>query len=133
MRDPLAVGLGALACGAGLGGGTIVTALFIVRLEPRASIAGYELSGGVFAGLIVAGGFGWWRSRSLENVWQRGVIGVMAAVAALLVGFLAWPIDGLLRLPGLVVWAALSFALGAAAGAWAKRGSRDDALPDVET
>ncbi len=40
MKDPLAIGLGALTCGTGLGGGTIVTGLALVRsLERHVSAA----------------------------------------------------------------------------------------------
>jgi hypothetical protein len=135
VKDPLAVGLGSLACGAGFGGGTIVAGLVIVRaLERQVSVASYEESAadpvlvGAFAGMAVAAGFGWWRSRSLDNIWQRGVIAVMAAVGAVLVGFIAWPVDRLVGVAGLVAWAVASVVVGAAGGAWARRGSRDDAI-----
>ena len=136
MKDPLAIGLGALACGTGLGGGTIVAGLVIVRaLEHRVAAVTYEASAAdpvlaaTLAGLGVAATFGWRRSRALDNVWQRGVIGVMSTVGAVLVGFIAWPLDRLLGLASLVVWGAAAFVLGAAASAWAARGSREDALP----
>src|SRR2546422_5597462 len=46
VKDPLAIGLGALACGTGLGGGTIVTALVIVRtLEHHVTASNYQESG----------------------------------------------------------------------------------------
>lgn len=138
MKDPLAVGLGALACGTGYGGGTIVAALVIVRaLERHASAASYQESAadpvlvGAFAGMAVAAGFGWWRSRSLDNVWQRGVIAVMAAVGAVLVSFIAWPVDRLLGLTGLVAWAVASFVLGGTSSVWARKGSRPDAIDDA--
>ena len=139
MKDPLAIGLGALACGAGLGGGTIVAALVIVRaLEHHVSAPHYQESAadpvlaGTLAGLAVSASFGWRRSRWLDNLWQRGVIAVLACVGALLLGFIAWPIDHLLGLAGLAVWGLASFVLGGAASAWAVRGSRDDALRDTE-
>ncbi len=134
MKDPLAIGLGALTCGAGFGGGTIVAGLVIVRsLERQASAAAYEEIAGdpvlaaTFAGLVVAATFGWRRTRALENLWQRGVIEVMAAVGAVLVGFIAWPVDRLLHIPGLVAWAATSFIIGGVGSSWAIKGSRDDA------
>ncbi|HYL20278.1 MAG TPA: hypothetical protein VEU74_00855 [Gemmatimonadales bacterium] len=134
MKDPLAIGLGALMSGVGLGGGTIVAGLAIVRsLEHHAGTAGYEDIAGdpviaaMFAGLAVAATFGWRRTRALENLWQRGVIGVMSAVGAMLVGFIAWPVDRLLQTPGLIAWAVTSFIVGAAGSAWAVQGSRDDA------
>jgi hypothetical protein len=138
VKDPLAVGLGALGCGAGLGGGTIVTVLVMVRaLERHVSAVNYEESAadpvlaGAFAGLAVAAAFGWRRSRALDNVGQRGVIALLAAVGALIVGFIAWPVDRLLGVAGLVGWGIASFALSGAASRWAARGSRADAI-DIE-
>lgn len=135
MKDHLAIGLGALTCGAGLGGGTIVAGLAIVRsLEHHASAVAYEDVAGdpviaaTLAGLAVAATFGWRRGRPLENLWQRGVIGVLSAVGAVLIGFIAWPVDRLLQIPGLVAWAAASFAIGGAGSTWAVKGSRDDAV-----
>ena len=109
----------------------------IVRtLERHASAASFEESAadpvlaGAFAGLAVAAAFGWRRSRALDNVWQRGVIAVLASVGALLVGFIAWPADRLLGLTGLVAWGGASFVLGGAGSAWARRGSREDAIDE---
>lgn len=129
-RDPLAIGLGALVCGAGLGGATITLAQLVVkllqgRLEPDRyrEAAGDPLLAGLLAGVAVAGIFGWRRSRALENLWQNGVIGVLAAVGALLVGFLAAVADRLLGFPGLIAWGLLSVALGTAASRWASAGA----------
>lgn len=135
MKDPLAVGLGSLACGTGFGGGTIVAALVIVRaLERHVTVSNYEESAadpvlvGAFAGLVVAAAFGWWRSGALGNVWQRGVIAVMSAVGGVLVSFVAWPVDRLLGIAGLAGWGVASFVVGSAGSAWARRGSREDAI-----
>jgi hypothetical protein len=135
VKDTLAVGLGALACGAGLGGGTIVVTLSIVRtLERHVPAASYEGSAAdpvlaaMLAGLAVAAAFGWRRSRALENVSQRGVIAVMAAVGAVLIGFIAWPVDRWLGFTALAAWGAASFLGGAAGSRWATRGSREDAI-----
>jgi hypothetical protein len=138
VKDPLAVGLGALASGTGFGGGTIVAALVIVRiLERHVSAASYGESAaspvlmGAFAGMAVAAGFGWWRSRALDNIAQRGVIAVMAAVGALLVGFIAWPVHRLLGIIGLVAWGVASLILGGASSGWARKGSREDAIDET--
>jgi hypothetical protein len=138
VKDPLAVGLGALACGAGFGGGTIVAALVIVRtLERHVSVGSYDESAadpvlvGSFAGMAVAAGFGWWRSRALDNIWQRGVIAILAAVGAVIVAFIAWPVERLLGLIGLVAWGVASLVLGSAGSAWVRRGSRPDAIDET--
>jgi hypothetical protein len=126
----LAIGIGALAAGTGLGGATITLAQIIVkllqgRLDPDRyrEAAGDPLLAGLLAGVAVAGLFGWRRSQGIENLWQRGVIGVLSAVGALLVGFLAAVADRFLNLPGLVVWGALSLAVGVTASRWAVAGS----------
>lgn len=131
QKDPLAIGLGALACGSGLGGGTIVAALVIVQgLQRRLDPASYRdaaadpLIVGVAAGMAVAVTFGWRRSHALDNVWQRGVIATLAAVGALIAGFLAAPLHRFGGLIGLVLWGLASLALGVAGGRWAMRGSR---------
>jgi len=119
----------------GFGGGTIVATLVIVRTMARyVSAEGYQESAadsvllGAFAGLAVAAGFGWLRSRALDNVWQRGVIAVLGAVGALIVGFIAWPVDQLLGRTGLIVWGVASLVVGGAGSAWARKGSREDAI-----
>jgi NhaP-type Na+/H+ or K+/H+ antiporter len=138
VKDPLAVGLGALACGAGFGGGTIVAALVIVRiLEGHVSDANYAESAaspvlmGAFAGMAVAAGLGWWRSGALDNIAQRGVIAILAAVGAVIIAFIAWPVHRLLGMIGLVVWGVASLVLGSASSGWARKGSREDAIDET--
>jgi len=135
VKDTLAVGLGSLACGAGFGGGTIVSTLVIVRTMARhVSPDTYQDSAadpvliGTFAGLAVAATFGWLRSGALDNIWQRGVIAILAAVGAVIVGFIAWPVDQLLGRTGLIVWGVMSVVVGGAGSRWARRGSREDAI-----
>ena len=134
-KDPLAIGLGALACGVGLGGGTIIAALLVVqelqrRLDPTSyrQAAADPLVLGLLAGIAVGAAFGWRKSRALENIWQRGVIAVLATVGALLLGFLAAPVHRLAGLWGLPVWGLASLALGVTGGRWATRGSRHHPL-----
>lgn len=76
-----------------------------------------------FAGILIASTFGWRRSRPLHNLWQSGVIAVLSAVGALLVGFLAVLVHHPLGLAGLLVWAALALGFGVAGSRWAIRGS----------
>ncbi len=129
-RDPLATGLGALATGVGLGGATITLAQGIVaELRTRVDPADYQLVGdpllaGLLAGVVLAAFFGWRRSRPLENVWQSGVIGVLSAVGALIVGFLAELAHYVGGTVGLVVWGCASLALGIAGSRWAVRAGR---------
>ena len=76
---------------------------------------------GLFAALALGAFFGWSRSRPIENLWQRGVIAVLAAVGALLIGFLGALADRLLGLAGLVVWVIASVGFGIAGSRWAVR------------
>lgn len=128
-KDPLAIGLGSLASGVGFGGACmsaaqVVTAILRDYLSPSAVTdpASEALTAGLFLAVGVGGGYAWYRSWALENIWQRGVIGVLGAVGALLVGFLGAPIYGLLGMPGLAVWVLLSIAFGIVAARWAIKG-----------
>jgi NhaP-type Na+/H+ or K+/H+ antiporter len=85
-------------------------------------VAEVALGGGVLIGLAVAAFIGWRNSRALDNLWQNGVIGVLSAVGALLVGFLAAPIDHFLGPFALFVWFALAVSLGVVSRRWALRG-----------
>ena len=128
-RDPLSTGLGALATGVGLGGATITLAQGIVaQLRARLDHADYgnvvdPLLVGLLAGVGLAAFFGWRRSRALENVWQRGVIAVLSAVGALIVGFLAAVAHVLGGVIALSAWGCASLALGIAGSGWAMKGA----------
>jgi MYXO-CTERM domain-containing protein len=77
---------------------------------------------GLFAALGVGAFFGWRRSLPIENIWQRGVIAVLAAVGALLIGFLGAIADRVFGLPGLVAWGAAAAAFGVTGSRWSLRG-----------
>jgi hypothetical protein len=131
IKDPLAIGLGALATGVGLGGATVTLAQGVVAvLRDRVDPVYWRFVGddplwtGVAAGLALGAFFGWVRSRAIDNIWQRGVIAILAAIGALLVGFLAALAHGLGGVIGLVVWGAASLALGIVGSQWAIKGSR---------
>ena len=129
VKDPLAVGLGALGAGAGLGGACVTLMLLLIRVVQRVEIGRYgesvsELDPFVFGLLAIAlaAVFGWRRSQALENLWQRGVITVLAAFGTLLIAILAVPFWHYLRFPGLLVLAAASLILGLSASRWALAG-----------
>ena len=132
QKDPLAIGLGALATGAGLGGAVVTVAQIFVellqtRLEPAdyQRVAGDPLMAGLFAGIAVAALFAWRRSTPLENLWQSGVIGELSAVGALLIGFLAAVADRFLGLVGMIAWGLLSVACGVLGSRWAMRAATE--------
>jgi len=129
-KDPLALGLGSLAAGVGFGGACLTIAQIV------ASILRGELEPGVYretgpdpllAGLIfavgVGGAVGWYRSAALDNIWQRGVIAVLAAIGAILFGFLAAPLDRFFGLIGMIVWLLLNVVFGILASRWAVKGT----------
>ena len=93
-------------------------------LEP----AGYRetapdpLLAGLIAAVGVGGACGWYRSFDLDNIWQRGVIAVLAAVGAILIGFLAAPLDRFFGLIGMIIWLLLNIAFGILATRWAIKG-----------
>lgn len=128
-KDPLALGLGSLAGGAGFGAALLTAAQIaasILRgdIEPAAyrEMARDPLMVGLFAAAGVGAACGWYRSGALDNIWQRGVIAVLAAVGALLIGFLAAPLDRFFGALGLIVWLALTVMFGIAGTRWAIRG-----------
>lgn len=125
----MAVGLGAIGTGSGLGGAMMTLAQIVVsQLRSHLEVVAYQqafpdpLFYGMLAALGLAAFFGWRRSGSIENIWQRGVIAVLATVGALIIGFLAAVADRLLGFTGLVAWGVLAICFGAAASRWATRG-----------
>ena len=86
-------------------------------------VGGDPLLAGLAAGVALAAIFGWRRSNGIDNLWQRGVIGVLSAVGAILVGFLAAPIDRFFGLAGMAAWLVLSAAFAALGSSWAAKGN----------
>jgi len=128
-KDPVALGLGSLACGVGFGAACLTAAQIVAsilrgELEPTVyhETGGNPLVAGLIAAVGVGGAIAWYRSFSLENIWQRGVIAVLAAVGASLVGFLAALLDRFLGMIGLIIWLLFNIALGIIAARWAIRG-----------
>ncbi len=129
LKDPLALGLGSLASGVAFGAACLTAAQIVAAilrgdLEPTVyhNTAGNPLVAGLVAAVGVGGVVAWYRSLALENIWQRGVIAVLAAVGACLVGFLAALLDRFFGVLGLVVWLLLNIASAIVATRWAIRG-----------
>jgi len=128
-KDPVALGLGSLASGVGFGAACLTAAQIVAsilrgELEPTVyhETGGNPLVAGLIAAVGVGGAIAWYRSFSLENIWQRGVIAVLAAVGASLVGFLAALLDRFLGMIGLIIWLLFNIALGIIAARWAIKG-----------
>ena len=133
VKDPLALGLGSLASGVAFGGACLTIAQIVASilrgdLEPNVyrETAADPLLAGLIASVGVGGACGWYRSAALDNIWQRGVIAVLAAVGAILIGFLAAPLDRFFGLLGLIVWLLLNVGFGILATRWAIRGKGDE-------
>ena len=131
-KDPVAIGLGALGSGLGLGGGVLTFSLVLVRAIQRANIphpagesvvdTSTDILVGLFAGIAVAAFFGWRRSQGVENIFQRGAIAAIAAFGAVMIGFLIAPLfDHFFGLLGLGLAGALLLAGGVWSGIWACR------------
>ena len=122
-KDPLAIGLGA-AC--------ITAVLLLVQLlqraaqgngDPAVDMSGDLLIAGLIAGIAIAALFGWRRSNGVENLWQRGVVGVLSVFGALAVAFFfTIPARQLLGPAGLVLLAAIMVIIGVAGSRWAIQG-----------
>jgi hypothetical protein len=129
VKDPLALGLGSLASGVGFGGACLTMAQIlaaILRGDLETNVYRQTVPDPLLAGLIAAvgvgGAYGWYRSAALDNIWQRGVIAVLAAVGAIIIGFLAAPLDRFFGLLGMIVWLLLNIAFGILATRWAIKG-----------
>src|SRR3989442_14569456 len=102
-KDPLALGLGSLGAGVAFGGACLTAAQIVASiLRGELERSGYRETAAdpLLAGLIAAGGgggvWGWDCSFEPDNIWERGVIAVVAAVGAILVGFPAGPVHPVL-------------------------------------
>lgn len=124
VKDPLALGLGALAAGMGFGGACMTASQIVLRVfqEKFESWGYYALTAGLLSAVGVGGAYSWYRTFRLDNIWQRGVIAVLAAVGAILVGFLAAPLDRFFGIIGMIVWLALNIVFGVVATRWAISG-----------
>jgi hypothetical protein len=129
VKDPLALGLGSLAAGVGFGGACLTTSQIVASvlrgdLDPTVyrDAVPDPLLAGLIAAVGVGGAVGWARSASLENVWQRGVIAVLAAIGAILIGFLAAPLDRFLGVIGIAIWLGINIIIGIVATRWARSG-----------
>ncbi len=100
--------------------------IFVALNEERYDVNGYLLVAGLLTALGVGGMCGWYRTHALDNVWQRGVIAVLAAIGAILIGFLAAPIYQFSGVLGMIVWLLLNIAFGILATRWAIRGKGEE-------
>lgn len=103
----------------------ILVRLLQGRLDPDlyAEAAADPLFYGLFAAIGTGAFFAWRRSRPVDNLWQSGVIAVLAAVGALLVGFLAALADRWLGLEGLLAWGIAAAIFGVMGSRWSVRGA----------
>lgn len=123
-KDALALGLGSLASGVGFGGACMTAAqIFLSLNQQRFEVLGYyTLTAGLVTAVGVGGACGWYRSFALDNIWQRGVIAVLAAVGAVLVGFFGALLDRFFGVLGMIVWLAFTIAFGIVGTRWAIKG-----------
>ena len=95
-----------------------------------ADVRGDALIAGLAFGIAVAAVTSWRLSGPLDNLWQRGVVSVLAVFGALITALiLTTLVHRILGLVGLTLLAAALFVGGIAGGRWAirGRGPREDA------
>lgn len=123
----MAIGLGALGCGLCFGAAAVALALFVRNVTGFADASGNGLLAGLALGIAVAAMSSWRLSRPLDDMWQRGVVSILAVFGALMIVFLfTFPAHQLLGSAGLLILAAVLFVGGMAAGRWAVRGRGTD-------
>ena len=134
-KDPLAIGIGSLGGGIGFGSAVMSAAQIITAIlrdyrttDPVTDPASKALTAGLLLAIGLGGGFAWYRSFPLDNIWQRGVIAVLGALGALLVGFLGAPMYRWINIPGLAAWVLIGVIIGILGNRWAIRGRGAEGL-----
>ena len=113
-------------------------ATIAVVIMGAADVRGDALIAGLALGIAVAAITSWRLSRPLDNLWQRGVVSVLAVFGALISALiLTTLVHRMLGLVGLAILAVVMFGGGIAGGRWAisGRGPRDEveSVPGVES
>ncbi len=123
-HDPVGLALASIGAGAFTGAAAITAGLIVVRSAFTATgptgPGGTVLSTALFLGIVAAAAIGWLLTRSIDDVFRRGVTAVIAAFGGLLLAGLAVPADLVGRVAGLVAY----FGLLVAADLWAIRRAR---------
>ena len=134
-KDPLAIGIGSLGGGIGFGSAVMSAAQIITAIlrdyrttDPVTDPASKALTAGLLLAIGLGGGLAWYRSFPLDNIWQRGVIAVLGALGALLVGFLGAPMYRWINIPGLAAWVLIGVIIGILGNRWAIRGRGAEGL-----
>jgi len=134
-KDPLAIGIGSLGAGIGFGSAVMSAAQIITAIlrdyrttDPVTDPASKALTAGLLLAIGLGGGLAWYRSFPLDNIWQRGVIAVLGALGALLVGFLGAPMYRSINVPGLAAWVLIGVIIGILGNRWAIRGRGAEGL-----
>jgi len=134
-KDPLAIGIGSLGAGIGFGSAVMSAAQIITAIlrdyrttDPVTDPASKALTAGLLLAIGLGGGLAWYRSFPLDNIWQRGVIAVLGALGALLVGFLGAPMYRWINIPGLAAWVLIGVIIGILGNRWAIRGRGAEGL-----
>ena len=134
-KDPLAIGIGSPGAGIGFGSAVMSAAQIITAIlrdyrttDPVTDPASKALTAGLLLAIGLGGGLAWYRSFPLDNIWQRGVIAVLGALGALLVGFLGAPMYRWINIPGLAAWVLIGVIIGILGNRWAIRGRGAEGL-----
>jgi hypothetical protein len=110
----------------------VTLATIVVVIMGAADVRGDALIAGLALGIAVAAVTSWRLSRPLDNLWQRGVVSVLAVFGALITALiLTTLVHRMLGLIGLAILAVVLFGAGIAGGRWAisGRGPQDEIEP----
>ncbi|MGH7613189.1 MAG: hypothetical protein ACREMW_03970 [Gemmatimonadales bacterium] len=115
----------------GLGGAVVTLVLILIRLLQVTEVGRYgesvseiDPTWALIAAIVVGAYFGWRRSTSLENPWQRSVISTLSVFGALFLAILAAPMWHFLGFFGLIILFAACLVLGVAGGRWSVAGTK---------
>lgn len=121
--DPVGTALWSIGAGSTSGAVAITAAMFALRtLQATAGETDDETAGatvvliGLVVGLTLAVTIGWMRTRAIDDLWRRGVIGALSLFGASLLSLVTLPVDMLLGRPGLAGYAVLLLIAAAVAG-----------------
>ena len=112
--DPVGTAVGSIGAGATSGAVLMTGGVFVLRLmqagDPASvspDVGGAILSVAVSTGLLAAVAVAWLRSRSIDDVWRRGVTAAVAVFGTVILSVLAAPVDSVAGTAGLGAYLAV--------------------------
>ncbi len=111
MPDPIGTALASIGAGAATGAAMMTAGVVVLRTVQRADASALSVDTGflilsvaVVGGVVAAVASGWLLSRTIHDVWRRGVIAALSVFGASLLTLVAAPADMLAGRLGLVAY-----------------------------